>query len=116
MAATLPVVAEDDAIAVLREATPCGEASPVVLSRIAALARSARYAAGERIYTAGDAADDIFIVASGRADHVFKPGGGRAGAAEARHARRRVRLGRAAPRADAAPRYRHRRRAHRGAA
>ncbi|MBW8905589.1 MAG: ABC transporter permease subunit [Betaproteobacteria bacterium] len=73
MAATLPVVAEDDAIAVLREATPFGEASPVVLSRIAALARPARYAAGERIYTAGDAADDIFIVASGRADHVFEP-------------------------------------------
>ena len=73
MAATLPVVAEDDAIAVLREATPFRQASPVVLSRIAALARSARYAAGERIYTAGDAADDIFIVASGRADHVFKP-------------------------------------------
>src|SRR3954470_10239408 len=138
MAATLPVVAEDDAIAVLREATPFGEASPVVLSRIAALARSARYAAGERIYTAGDAADEIFIVASGRADHVFKPevgareplkrvtrgrgglcvqgGGGRGGAAEARHARRRVRLGRAASRADAAPRYRHRRRADRGAA
>jgi ABC-type nitrate/sulfonate/bicarbonate transport system permease component len=73
MAAAPPVVAADDAIAVLRETTPFGEVSPVLAQRVAAIARRASYAAGERIYTAGEAADDIFVVASGRADHVFKP-------------------------------------------
>ena len=65
--------AADDKVAVLRETTPFGEVSAASLARIAALARTARYAAGERIYSAGDSADDIFVVVSGRADHVFKP-------------------------------------------
>src|SRR5207244_6846844 len=73
MAATLPIAAVDDAIAVLRESTPFGDASGALLARIAALARAARYKAGERIYKAGDAADDIFVVVSGRVEHVFKP-------------------------------------------
>src|SRR5207247_3388181 len=42
-------------------------------ARMAAIARAARYKAGERIYKAGDAADDIFVVMSGRVEHVFKP-------------------------------------------
>lgn len=63
----------DDAAALLRETTPFGEASGALLARIAALARPARYAAGARIYSAGDKADDIFVVVSGRVDHVFKP-------------------------------------------
>lgn len=73
MAATLPLVATDDAIAALRESTPFRDASEGLLARVAAIARPARYKAGERIYNAGDAADDIFVVASGRAEHVFKP-------------------------------------------
>jgi len=73
MAATLPLVATDDAVAVLRSSAPFGDASGALLARIAALARPARYQPGERIYKAGDAADDIFVVVSGRADHVFKP-------------------------------------------
>jgi ABC-type nitrate/sulfonate/bicarbonate transport system permease component/CRP-like cAMP-binding protein len=62
-----------DAIAVLRDAAPFADASPALLARIAAIARPASYEAGARIYGADDAADDIFVVASGRADHVFKP-------------------------------------------
>lgn len=73
MAATLPIAALDDAVAVLRETAPFGDASAALLARIAAIARPARYRAGERIYKAGDAADDIFLVASGRVEHVFKP-------------------------------------------
>lgn len=63
----------DDAIAVLRDAAPFADASPALLARIAALARPARYEAGARIYGADESADDIFVVVSGRADHVFKP-------------------------------------------
>ena len=37
------------------------------------VARRARYAAGERVYSAGADADDIFIVVSGRIEHVFTP-------------------------------------------
>jgi ABC-type nitrate/sulfonate/bicarbonate transport system permease component/CRP-like cAMP-binding protein len=65
--------ASDDAAALLRETTPFGEASGALLARIAAIARPARYAAGARIYSAGDKADDIFVVVSGRVDHVFEP-------------------------------------------
>ena len=73
MAAAIPVGSADDAVAALRESTPFGEAPGALLARIAAIARPARYGAGERIYTAGDPADDIFVVLAGRADHVFAP-------------------------------------------
>lgn len=73
MAAAIPVGGADDAVAALRESTPFGEAPGPLLARIAALARPTSYGAGERIYTAGDPADDVFVVLSGRADHVFAP-------------------------------------------
>jgi NitT/TauT family transport system permease protein len=73
MEAALQVGAADDAVAVLREAAPFREASEALLARIATIARLARFKAGERIYKAGDAADDIFVVVSGRVEHVFKP-------------------------------------------
>lgn len=73
MAAAIPVGSADDAVAALRESTPFGEAPGPLLARIAAIAHPARYGAGQRIYTAGDPADDIFVVLSGRADHVFAP-------------------------------------------
>ena len=73
MEAALRAGAADDAIAVLRDTTPFGDASDALLARIAALARPARYEAGARIYGADEVADDIFVVVSGRADHVFKP-------------------------------------------
>ncbi len=73
MAATPGAGAAGDAAAVLRETTPFGDVPAGLLARIAALARPARYAAGARIYRAGDVADDIFVVVSGRIEHVFKP-------------------------------------------
>jgi ABC-type nitrate/sulfonate/bicarbonate transport system permease component/CRP-like cAMP-binding protein len=73
MAAAIPVGAADGAVAALRESTPFGDVSPGLLARIAAIARAARYPAGARIYSAGDDADDIFVVVSGRVDHVFTP-------------------------------------------
>jgi ABC-type nitrate/sulfonate/bicarbonate transport system permease component/CRP-like cAMP-binding protein len=73
MKAALRVGAADGAIAVLREATPFRDASEALLQRIAAIARPARFAAGTHIYSANDAADDIYVLVSGRAEHVFKP-------------------------------------------
>src|SRR5258706_14014564 len=72
-AAALGARAGDEAIAVLRQTAPFGEASEALLARIAALARPARYDAGARIYGADDVADDLFGVVSGRLEHVFKP-------------------------------------------
>jgi NitT/TauT family transport system permease protein len=58
---------------VLRETIPFRDVSEDLLRKIAALGRRVRYGPGERIYSAGDEADDIFIVASGRIEHVFAP-------------------------------------------
>ena len=63
----------DEAATALRASTPFRDVPERLLARIAALARPARYGAGTRIYHAGDPADDIFVVVSGRVDHVFKP-------------------------------------------
>jgi len=87
MEAALQAGATDDALVVLREATPFGDASEALLQRIAAIARPARFSAGARIYSANDAADDIFVVVSGRVEHVFKPEVG------AREAHRRIARG-----------------------
>jgi ABC-type nitrate/sulfonate/bicarbonate transport system permease component/CRP-like cAMP-binding protein len=65
--------AGDDALVALRASTPFGDVPDALLARIAKLARRARYPAGARIYGAGEPADDIFVVVSGRVDHVFKP-------------------------------------------
>src|SRR6266550_6009988 len=73
---SLPVVASDDPVAALREAAPFKEASERFLKRIAALARTSQFKAGERIYAAGDAADDIFVVIWGCVEHTFKPEAG----------------------------------------
>ena len=65
--------ASGDRTAVLREAIPFESASEALLQRVAALARPVRYAAGEHIYNRGDKADDIYVVVSGRVEHVFGP-------------------------------------------
>jgi ABC-type nitrate/sulfonate/bicarbonate transport system permease component/CRP-like cAMP-binding protein len=57
----------------LRAAAPFRDAPDALLRAVAAIARRARYAAGERIYAASGDADDIFVVASGRIEHVFAP-------------------------------------------
>lgn len=87
MEAALGVDEANGAIAVLRETTPFRDASETLLQRIAAIARPARFGAGARIYNANDPADDIFVVVSGRAEHVFKPEVG------AREANKRVARG-----------------------
>ncbi len=58
---------------VLRETTPFGEASEALLARIAAIAQPASYTAGSRIYSPDDPADDLFVVVSGRVEHVLNP-------------------------------------------
>jgi ABC-type nitrate/sulfonate/bicarbonate transport system permease component/CRP-like cAMP-binding protein len=63
----------DEAMPVLRETTPFGDVPGAFLARIAALARVARYGAGTRIYSPDDAADDLFIVVSGRVEHILSP-------------------------------------------
>src|SRR5437762_4799937 len=73
---SLPVVAADDPVAALRDAAPFKDASERFLKRVAALARTSQFAASERIYAAGDAADDIFVVAWGEVEHTFKPEAG----------------------------------------
>ena len=62
---SLPVVAADDPVAALRDAAPFKDASERFLKRVAALARTSQFAAG-------DAADDIFVVVWGVVEHTFK--------------------------------------------
>ena len=71
-----PVVAIDDPVAALREAAPFHDASERFLRRVAALARTSKFSAGDRIYASGDAADDIFVVVWGSVEHIFKPEAG----------------------------------------
>ena len=71
-----PVVAIDDPVAALREAAPFHDASERFLRRVAALARTSKFSAGDRIYASGDAADDIFVVVWGSVEHTFKPEAG----------------------------------------
>ncbi len=56
-----------------RETVPFREVSEDLLRRIAELGHHTRYRPGERIYSAGDEANDIFVVVSGRIEHVFAP-------------------------------------------
>ncbi|HSD44650.1 MAG TPA: ABC transporter permease subunit [Burkholderiales bacterium] len=71
MELTLNNVAPDDVLNVLRDTTPFGNVPEELLRKVAALGRRARYAAGERIYNAGGGADDIYVVLSGRVEHIF---------------------------------------------
>jgi len=64
---------QDADLDVLRATTPFRDAPDALLRAVAALAARARYAAGERVYTAGGDADEIFVVVSGRVEHVFTP-------------------------------------------
>jgi ABC-type nitrate/sulfonate/bicarbonate transport system permease component len=63
--------AADAVVGVLREATPFAGVPDELLRKIAAIARPARYAAGQRLYNAGEGADDIYVVLSGRLEHIF---------------------------------------------
>jgi len=61
----------DAVVGVLRESTPFAGVPDELLRKIAVIARPARFAAGERVYNAGEGADDIFVVVSGRLEHIF---------------------------------------------
>jgi NitT/TauT family transport system permease protein len=61
-----------NAVAALREAAPFRDLTEELLERIAAIGRSVRLGAGERVYAAGEVADDLFVVTAGRVEHVFK--------------------------------------------
>ena len=73
MELTLSQAEQDAGLDVLRATTPFHDAPDALLRAVAGVARRARYAAGERIYSAGAEADDIFVVVSGRIEHVFTP-------------------------------------------
>jgi ABC-type nitrate/sulfonate/bicarbonate transport system permease component len=73
MELTLSQAEQDAGLDVLRATTPFHDAPDALLRAVAGVARRARYAAGERIYSAGTEADDIFVVVSGRIEHVFTP-------------------------------------------
>ncbi len=62
-----------DAVAVLRAASPFRDAPEGLLQRIAALSRTAHFAAGDRVYSVGDPPEGLFIVAEGCLDHTFTP-------------------------------------------
>ncbi|MEP7261132.1 MAG: ABC transporter permease subunit [Usitatibacter sp.] len=60
------------ASAALREAAPFRDLPEGLIERIAAMARTVRLAPDERVYAAGQSADSLYVVVSGRIDHVFK--------------------------------------------
>ncbi len=60
-------------IGLLRRAMPFQVVGEELLARIAGLARFATYGKEETIYRAGDAADDVYIIVSGRVDHILEP-------------------------------------------
>ncbi len=63
--------AHDSDLEILRLATPFREAPDDLLRKIAGLGRRLRFNAGDRVYIAGEAADDIYVTVSGRIEHVF---------------------------------------------
>jgi ABC-type nitrate/sulfonate/bicarbonate transport system permease component/CRP-like cAMP-binding protein len=73
MELTLNQALQDADLDVLRATTPFRDAPETLLRKVAAIGRRARYTAGERIYSASGEADDIFVVVSGKVEHVFAP-------------------------------------------
>jgi len=65
--------ADDALIRLLKRAMPFQVVSNELLGRIALLARRASYQKEETIYRAGDPADDIYVIVSGRVDHILEP-------------------------------------------
>lgn len=63
-------------IALLKRTMPFGTVSDEVIGRVAALAKREVLGPGRMIYHTGDAADDIFIMVSGRVQHTFGPEAG----------------------------------------
>lgn len=64
----------EQVVETLKRTMPFQVVSNGMLRRIAALGRRASYDRGEVIYDAGDVADDIYIIVSGRIEHALEPG------------------------------------------
>ena len=73
MELTLNQTLQDADLECLRATTPFRDAPEALLRKVAAIARRGHYAAGERVYGASSEADDIFVIVSGRVEHVFTP-------------------------------------------
>jgi ABC-type nitrate/sulfonate/bicarbonate transport system permease component len=70
------IAADPELVALLKRTMPFGTVSEEVMARVAALARRETLGPGRMIYHTGDAADDIYIMVSGRVQHTFGPEAG----------------------------------------
>ena len=61
-------------VEILKQTMPFQVVGDGLLRRIAALGRRVSYEQGAVIYEAGDVADDIYIIVSGRVEHALEPG------------------------------------------
>ena len=59
---------------IFKRTMPFQVVSDVLRRKIAALGRQASYEAGAVLYDAGDKADDIYIIVSGKIEHALEPG------------------------------------------
>ena len=64
----------DVMLGIFKRTMPFQVVSDALLRKIALLARKESYAAGALVYEAGDKADDIYIVVSGKVGHALEPG------------------------------------------
>ncbi len=61
-------------LGIFKRTMPFQVVSDALLRKIALHARTESFAAGALVYEAGDKADDIYIVVSGKVDHALEPG------------------------------------------
>ena len=68
------VTTPEEMLGIFRRTMPFQVVSGAMLHKIAAISAQASYAKGAVVYDAGDKADDVFIVVSGRVEHSLEPG------------------------------------------
>ena len=67
-------VAPDIVLGIFKRTMPFQVVSDAMLRKIAAISWQVSYAKGAVVYDAGDKADDVFIVVSGKVEHELEPG------------------------------------------
>lgn len=67
-------VAPDVVLGIFKRTMPFQVVSDAMLRKIAAISWQTTYAKGAAVYDAGDKADDVFIVVSGKVEHELEPG------------------------------------------
>lgn len=67
-------VMPEQMVEILKKTMPFQVVSDGMLHRIAALGRRVSYDSNALIYDVGDAADDIYIIISGKVEHALEPG------------------------------------------